>query len=117
VLGSPFRATLVSFVTGTIVVLLVVLVAARGGFHRTGAVPWWGWLGGLCGAFYVTAAIVVPPRLGVTQFFAIFVAAQLAFSVLVDRFGWLGFDRDPPGAARLAGVALLVFGALLVRLG
>jgi uncharacterized membrane protein YdcZ (DUF606 family) len=36
--------------------------------------------------------------------------------VLVDRFGLIGFPQRDVSPGRLAGVALLVAGALLVRL-
>jgi bacterial/archaeal transporter family-2 protein len=114
--GGPLRASFVSFAIGTVVLLVVVLIAARGGGDRAGAAPWWAWIGGALGAFYVVSSIVVAPRLGAAPFFGILVAAQLVASVLVDRFGWLGYEQRGAGALRIAGVALLIAGALLVRL-
>jgi transporter family-2 protein len=114
--GGPIRAAFVSFVVGGLLLLVVVLLAYRGGGHRAGDAPWWAWLGGAVGAFYVASSIVVGPRLGATTFFGILVATQLVVSLVLDRFGWLGYPRHPPGPARIAGVALLVAGALLVRL-
>ena len=75
--GGPVRASMVSFAVGAIALLVVVLL-----FYRTGAVhargaPWWAWVGGLLGAFYVTATVVVPVRIGAAPFFGILVAAQL----------------------------------------
>jgi transporter family-2 protein len=29
-----------------------------------GRVPWWGWLGGVCGAAYVTAVFTLIPAIG-----------------------------------------------------
>ena len=51
--GSPLRATLVSFAVGTVVLFFAALVFARGwpGTERLGDAPWWVWLGGLLGAF------------------------------------------------------------------
>jgi uncharacterized membrane protein YdcZ (DUF606 family) len=36
--------------------------------------------------------------------------------VLIDRFGWLNFPQHQVSPLRLLGIALLVSGALLVRL-
>jgi transporter family-2 protein len=36
--------------------------------------------------------------------------------VLIDRFGWIGFPQRELSPLRLVGVALLVAGALLVRI-
>jgi transporter family-2 protein len=114
--GGPVRATLVSFAVGTIILLVVVAIAYRGGGHRVTAAPWWAWLGGAVGATYVVSAVVVGPRLGATTFFGILVAAQLLASVVLDRFGWVGYAKHAPSPGRLAGVALLVTGAVLVRI-
>jgi transporter family-2 protein len=114
--GGPLRASFISFAIGAVVLLAVVVLAARSEGHRAGDAPWWAWVGGALGAFYIVSSIVVPPRIGAAAFFGILVAAQLVASVLIDRFGWLGFPERGVGTLRLTGVGLLVAGALLVRL-
>jgi transporter family-2 protein len=84
--------------------------------QRASDAPWWAWVGGVLGAFYVTATVVVPVRIGAAAFFGILVAAQLVTSVLIDQFGWLSFPQHQVSPLRLLGVALLISGALLVRL-
>ena len=95
--------------------LVVVVVAARGSGHRIGAAPWWVWTGGALGAFYVSSTVYVAPRIGAATFFGILVAAQLGMSVVIDRFGLLGFPQRGLEPARIAGLALLIVGAILVR--
>lgn len=114
--GGPVRASFVSFAIGALLLLAIVLVAYRGGGHRVTSTPWWAWLGGAVGAFYVVSSIVVGPRLGATTFFGVLVATQLVASVVLDRFGWVGYAKHAPSPGRLVGVALLVTGALLVRI-
>jgi transporter family-2 protein len=114
--GGPVRASMISFVVGALALLLVVVLFYRSSGNRAGDAPWWAWIGGLLGAFYVTATVVVPVRLGAAAFFGILVAAQLVTSVLVDQFGWLNFPKHEASPLRLVGVALLIAGALLVRL-
>jgi transporter family-2 protein len=114
--GGPVRASMISFVVGAIALFLVVLLFYRSTGNRASDAPWWAWVGGLLGAFYVTATVVVPVRLGAAAFFGILVAAQLVTSVLVDQFGWLSFPQHQASPMRLLGVALLISGALLVRL-
>ena len=69
VLHQPVAVALVSFLVAalTISVLLVALLALR----RTDplrwpsrAMPWWGWLGGLCAAAYVTGTFLLIPAIG-----------------------------------------------------
>jgi transporter family-2 protein len=114
--GGPVRASAISFIVGAAVLILVVLLFYRNTGSRAGDAPWWAWLGGVLGAFYVTATVVVPVRIGAAAFFGILVAAQLVTSVLIDQFGWVGFPQREVSPLRLLGVALLVAGALLVRL-
>ena len=115
--GSPMRAALVSFAIGTVALLLVTLAFARGwpGGARLADAPGLVWVGGLLGAFYVFGSIVTAPRLGAVTFVAAVLAGQSAASVLVDHFGWVGFDEHPLTPARLVGIALLAAGVALVR--
>ncbi len=114
--GGPVRASMVSFGVGAIALLIVVLVFYRSGGVDARHAPWWAWVGGFLGAFYVTATVVVPVRIGAAAFFGILVAAQLVMGVLIDRFGLIGFLERATSPGRIAGVVLLVAGAVLVRL-
>jgi transporter family-2 protein len=58
----------------------------------------------------------VPVRIGAAPFFGLLVAAQLVMGVLIDRFGLIGFPERALSPGRLAGVVLLIAGALLVRI-
>jgi bacterial/archaeal transporter family-2 protein len=79
-------------------------------------VPWWGWLGGLCGASYVTAVFLLIPEIGTAATIALTVAGQQVASLFVDRYGLLRLPRRPLSAVRLAGVATLLVGVALIQL-
>src|SRR5262249_20204370 len=68
--GGPVRASMISFFVGAFVLLAVTLLFTRGG-ARPGDAPWWVWIGGALGAFYVTSTVVVPGRIGVAAYFGI----------------------------------------------
>jgi bacterial/archaeal transporter family-2 protein len=116
-LGSPLRAALVSFAVGTLALLAVMLAASRDwpSADRAAAAPWWVWVGGLLGAFYVLGSVVSAPRLGAATLVAVILAGQTVASLLVDHYGWVGFDEDPVTPGRLAGMALVAVGVVLVR--
>jgi len=114
--GGPVRASMISFAVGALALFLVVILFYRQGHTNVREAPWWAWVGGLLGAFYVTATVVVPVRIGAAAFFGVLVTAQLVVSVLIDQFGWLNFPKHEASPLRLAGVAMLVGGVLLVRL-
>jgi bacterial/archaeal transporter family-2 protein len=114
--GGSVRAALVSFVVGAAGLLVAALFAARGWPDRAGDAPWWVWIGGLLGAFYVLGSIVTAPKLGAATLVALILAGQAIASLLVDHYGWVGFEEHPVSALRIAGVVLLAGGVALVRL-
>lgn len=103
-LGDALLAAVVSFGTGLLAVVLVVLSrpAARTALPAMRSVPWWGWLGGLGGATLVAVAAYTAPRLGVALVSVGIVAGQTTGGLLVDRLG-LG----PGGVHRLTAPRLL----------
>ena len=117
-LGSPIRAALVSFVVGTIVLVAVWLLLARGwaSTEKMQDAPWWVWIGGALGAFYVTGSIVTAPKLGAVVLIGVILAGQALASLAVDHFGMVGFQQHPATLGRLAGIALIALGVLFVRL-
>ena len=115
--GSSVRAALISFVVGALSLFVVALAFARGwpAAERVSGAPWWVWVGGALGAFYVLGSIVAAPRLGAVTLFVMILAGQALASLIVDHFGWVGFEEHSINAARLGGVALLAAGVALVR--
>jgi transporter family-2 protein len=117
-LDSPLRAAFVSFVVGALVLLPIVALFVRGlpSAEKVSEAPWWVWLGGALGAFYVAGSITSAPRLGAVTLIAVILAGQALASLVVDHFGLVGFDEHPATLGRLAGIALIVCGVLFVRL-
>jgi transporter family-2 protein len=115
--GSPIRAAFVSFLVGTIALLVISAFVRKPlpSLDRLGNVPWWVWIGGLLGAFYVAGSIVTAPKLGAVTLAAAIIFGQTVASVLVDQFGWVGFKEHHAAPGRLAGVALVAVGVVLVR--
>lgn len=113
---GTFQAAFVSFAIGTIALALIAALA-RGGLGQVAdvrgvALPYL--TGGLLGAIYVTSVLVTVRPLGAGGVVAATIAAQLAMSVVVDHFGWLGVARDPLTLTKVAGIALLAAGVWLV---
>jgi transporter family-2 protein len=121
-LGSPLAVGVVSFVVATIAMALLLVPALTVGGEprpRVGFLaraPWWGWLGGICGAVYVTSVFTAMPVLGAAVVVGLTVAGQQVAAVLFDRFGLLRLPKRPVTALRLGGVALLLIGVALSQL-
>lgn len=115
--GSPVLGAFVSFVVGGLVLGLLSWAGAFGRGHLTAAAaqPWWIWIGGLLGAFYVTLAIVGVPKVGAGAVVAAAVFGQLLAGLAMDSLGWLGVPRVPLSPARVLGAVLLLAGVLLIQ--
>lgn len=114
--GQPVWASFVSFVVGT-VALLLCFVATRQAWPsgvQFAHAPWWVWIGGLLGAFYVVVSVVAGPRIGSTALVACVVAGQLVASVVIDHFGWVGYLVHPISLGRIIGAILLLAGVTCV---
>lgn len=110
-------AAMISFLVGSAVLTLIVLVSGKaGGVTNVGDVQWYYLAGGLLGAVYVANALVAVSSIGAGGVAAATVAGQLTASVAADRFGILGLDQVALTPARILGVVLLLAGtALIVR--
>jgi transporter family-2 protein len=113
---GTFQAAFVSFTIGTIALAGIASVA-KGGLGQVGEVthvPWHYLIGGLLGATYVTVVLVTVRTLGAGGVTAVTISGQLAMSVVVDKFGWLGVEKSPVSALKVFGIALLAAGTFLI---
>jgi transporter family-2 protein len=116
--GSPIGAAFISFVVGT--VALGAMVAASSGrlfAPELKSVPWYAWLGGLYGAFFVAIAAFGAPKVGVGPLLTAAIGGQLIGAVILDHYGLLGLTRQPVSIEKVGGVILVLVGAWLVRRG
>jgi transporter family-2 protein len=114
---SPVLAATISFAVGTLTLIVYSLVTriplpslANAGNH-----PWWIWIGGSLGAFFVTATIILVPKLGATTMVTVILAGQMIASLLLDHFGGLGYPVHPASLGRITGVLLVCGGVWLIR--
>lgn len=114
--ASPVNAAFISFAVGTVVLgVLAAALHTRPDFAATRALPWYAWLGGVYGACFVVASAWGVPKLGVAMTITLMVGGQLLISLFLDHFGAMGVPRQPLNLGRIAGVALVLAGVLLVR--
>ncbi|MEO8090603.1 MAG: DMT family transporter [Gemmatimonadales bacterium] len=116
-LGSPVAAALISFVVGTVgLATIAILLRTPLPLARAwGATTPWQWAGGLIGAAYVLAAVVLAPRLGAATLIAVIVAGQMLSSLLLDQYGLVGFPVHSLTLVRLAGAVLVIAGVILIQ--
>lgn len=115
--GSFLLAAAISFGVGF--VALFVLAALRGnlsGLSNLSDVPWWGWTGGLLGAYFVWANVSSVGFLGVVTLFAALVLGQMVMSLVLDATGAFGVAKEPISWSRIAGISMVLFGVVLSRI-
>jgi transporter family-2 protein len=115
-IGGPFWASATQFAIGT-----VALIAYSWSFSATGplinqavsTLPWWAWIGGIFGAFFIASTIVIVPKIGATAMLATIIMGQLVSAVLLDHYGVL-HAAQPVSFSRIMGVCFLMVGVLLI---
>jgi transporter family-2 protein len=119
-LGAPLAVGAISFVVATAGMALVFLLGAiaaaapRPRIRALRATPWWGWLGGLVGAYYVVTVFMSIPEIGTAATVGLTIVGQQLASMLVDRYGLLRLPQRSVSMLRLSGVVLLLAGVALI---
>jgi transporter family-2 protein len=115
-LASPLQAVFLSFIVGTTAVALALVVKREPPpLAKWASMPWWMWLGGLCGLFIVSTNIIVVPRLGAALLTSLAIAGQLTTALALDHYGAFGFPVHQISLPRVAGAVLLLAGVVLIR--
>src|SRR5690242_1653043 len=112
VIESPILSAFLSFLIGTIALFLYVVFsgAPLGNLTSVKDAPPSAWLGGLFGAFFVTAGVTLVPRLGVAMTFALLIAGQMIVTLIIDHFGLFDLPIREVSLARVAGIVLIAGG-------
>lgn len=115
-IGSPLVAAFISFLTGTLLLLVLIGVTRQPvpSLHTLQQVSWLQWTGGVLGAFFVTAVIISIQKIPSANLFALIITSQFITALLIDHFGLFGAAQAPANGVKLAGVAFLIAGAYLV---
>ena len=116
IVGSPVVASTVSFMVGAVALLVVSLFGKGINIKKEWfEAPWWVWTGGLLGAFYVVATVILIPRIGAAATVSYIFAGQMIASVLIDHFGIIGVQSHSLSLPRLCGLILVLIGVVIVQ--
>lgn len=115
--GSPVASALISTIIGSLALLGVVLVQGTSWQQvaQVRTLPPLTLLGGLLGAVYVSAVIVLAPRLGATLTVGLVIIGQLGLALGLDQFGLLGLPLHPVSLLRGLGAGLLLLSVWLIK--
>lgn len=114
---NAFTASLIVFLIGSVVLALIVLVTrpALPSMGTLTSAPPTVWLGGAIATLYIVAIVVLAPRLGVGLTTALILVGQIVTALALDHFGAFGNPQHTLDLGRLAGLALMVCGIVVIK--
>lgn len=113
---SPYFATLISFSTA-LLGLLVIVLCIEGNltipFDKAAGQPFWLWLGGSCGVIIVLSNVVCLPKLGSAVNIMLLSFGQIMAGLIIDNWGLFGSPQIPMTIFRAVGAVLVIVGVVL----
>ena len=106
-----FKTAFLTFSGGAVLTALLIFYFEPARASTLLDVPKWQLLGAMCGVPYILIMIVAVKRLGVALATLGVIFGQLAMSMLIDNFGWLGNEAVALSTNRILAMVCLA-GAL-----
>ena len=120
VLNSPVQSGLISLISGSILLLLIILLLRLNlksiVFTIKTKSPWWIWTGGVLGALFIVATVFLVPLLGIGTVIIIGILGQLSCSLAIDKYGLLGSQKRPVSIIQVIGLIILLGGVVIMRI-
>jgi transporter family-2 protein len=124
--GSPVSATFISMAVGliSIVVLTLIVMVLKGkygiydGGRDHGPVTFRAWMpiGGCLAIVIVASNAVAAPVLGTGIVTILNLVGMMAAGLIIDATGFLGIEKKPVTAVKVAGMLLMTGGSALISL-
>ena len=114
---SPMVASLVSFTVGTMFLAIIVLCEKGSLLIKSELIerlPWWAWLGGMCGLWGLTVNIIIFPKLGAVQTALMPMLGQIGMGIVIDSFGLLRSPVFPFTLKRALALLILLAGIVMI---
>lgn len=102
-----FRSAFLTFSIGALVTALLIFFFEPKQALTLMDVPKWQLLGALCGVPYIVIMVLAVQRIGSAVATVAVIFGQLAMSMLIDNFGWLGNEAIHFSVTRLGAVVCL----------
>lgn len=116
-LQSPIKASSIVFLTGAIILLIVVLFQGHyQDLPKVKRAPWWGYLGGPLGALNVALGAWLITVIGAGLTTALQLVGIMIIGLVIDQFGLLDAEVRKITQMQMIGLVVLVVGVVLVEL-
>lgn len=111
---GKLESSLYNFAVGTIIITVVLLFFGKGSLSYTWKAPKWQLTGGILGTIYLTILVIGIPLVGVGLAMISVIVGQMAMSMIIEHFGWLGSQRRPINKERFGAVILMAIALFLI---
>ena len=109
-------ASMISFTVGVISLIIYIFLTSQNiSWKELKEAPAYSWLGGILGAFYVTVIVLAFPKIGPGLTYGLVVAGQLLTSMIMENFQIMGTPHQPISIGRVAGMAMIVGGVVIMK--
>lgn len=118
VVDSRLFAAVINFSVGLsiLIILHFALLKTKKPGVKDGKAPLWIWTGGLFGVLFVVGNIITAQTVGTGMAVVILLTGLMIGGLLVDQFGMFRSVKRAVGWKEIAGVAVMVIGAILFYL-
>lgn len=113
--GRAF-ASFFSFLTGSILLFVLIQFLGTGNLLLVTTVPLWQITGGLFGFVVIVATIIATPRLGVALTTMSLMVGKVVSGVIIDLFGLFGLNERSMTYELIIGICLLLIGITLISI-
>lgn len=101
--------------TGFLLAMGITLWLGKSQFNGVMYAPWYSLLGGFFGVFAIATVVFAISKLGVGFSVTVMVVAQVMAATMIDHYGLLGAPTVLLTWKRIAGIGLLIIGAILIK--
>ena len=117
IIGHPLQAAFISFLTGTVFIAVVIQLLNIGfpSLNQLRHVTPYQYIGGIMGVVFITANIILIPKVGVTVMVLSVIIGQISLSLVLDHNGYLEVPQKTLDINRFIGLACIVLGLFFMR--
>ncbi|MEM7778269.1 MAG: DMT family transporter [Pseudomonadota bacterium] len=114
---SAFTASFIVFLTGSLVLAMIVAVTRPNlpSMAELVSAPRTVWFGGLIATGYIVAIVIITPKLGVGLTTGLILVGQLCMALALDHFGVFGNPQHTFSVGRAVGLAMMVAGIVAIK--
>lgn len=116
VLNSAVKAAFISFLVGTISLVIIVVISHPKITFQKNKASWWTWLGGFIGAIFVLGNVYLVPKIGTGLAVVIVLVGLITGSLLIDNFGWFSSPKHHITFAQVVSLLIMILGVIIIRL-